>query len=332
VKGHSTEAAVIKALKEKHGDCDYISGEDLAGQSSISRAAIWKHVKSLRQKGYEIEATPRRGYRLLSSPDALLAEELFPLLATTTFGRTIVYKDTIDSTNRYAKELAEKGAEEGTVVIANEQRRGKGRLDRRWVSPPGGIWLSIILRPAIPLQEASKFTLLAAVAAARAIETAGLNPEIKWPNDILIGGKKVCGILLELSAQSDRIDYLVIGLGINANNDLDTIPIDSREHATTLAAALGKKIDRRSLVATLLLELENRSKTLLAGGWQEILDEWMKRCRMFGRHIILRMLHGEVEGEFVGVDQSGAIRIQLPGGEIKSFAAGDVSVKKQRLT
>ncbi|MHB8840795.1 MAG: biotin--[acetyl-CoA-carboxylase] ligase [Candidatus Aquicultor sp.] len=330
MEGRSTETAVIKALKEKDGD--YISGEDLAAQSSVSRAAIWKHIKSLRQKGYEIEAAPRRGYRLLSSPDELFAEEILSHLATTTFGRTIVYKDMVDSTNRYAKALAENGEEEGTVVIANEQRQGKGRLDRSWVSPPGGIWLSIILRPAILPQEASRFTLLAAVAAARAIETVGLSPEIKWPNDILIGEKKVCGILLELSAQSDRVDYLVIGLGINANNDIDTIPIDSRDHVMALATALGKKIDRRSLVAALLLELENWSEILLAGGWQEIKDEWTKRCRMLGRHITLRMLHGEVEGEFVGIDQFGALQIRLPGGDTKTFAAGDVSVKKQRLT
>ncbi len=330
MKGRVTETAVIKALKEKDGD--YVSGEDLAAASSISRAAIWKHVKSLRQKGYHIEAAPRRGYRLLSSPDELLAEEILPLLATTTFGRTIIYKDTVDSTNRYAKALAENGAEEGTVVIANEQRQGKGRLDRNWASPPGGIWLSIILRPAILPQEASRFTLLAAVAAARAIETVGLSPEIKWPNDILIGGKKVCGILLELSAQSDRVDYLVIGLGINANNGIDTIPTDSRDHVITLATALGQEIDRRSLVAALLLELENWSKVLLAGGWQEIKGEWMKRCRMLGRRITLRTLYGEVEGEFIGVDQSGAIQLKLSGGDIKTFAAGDVSVKKQRLT
>ncbi len=326
----STETAVIKALKEKAGG--YISGEDLAAQSSVSRAAIWKHVKSLRHKGYEIEAAPRRGYRLVSSPEELLAEELLPLLATATFGRTIVYKDMVDSTNRYAKTLAENGAEEGTVVIASEQRKGKGRLDRSWVSPPGGIWLSIILRPAILPQEASRFTLLAAVAAARAIETVGVRPEIKWPNDILIDGKKVCGILLELSAQSDRVDYLIIGLGINANNDIDTIPIDSRDHVMTLATALGKKIDRRSLVAALLLELENWSDTLLLEGWQEIKDEWTKRCTMLGRHITLHTLHGEVEGKFVGIDRFGALQIQLPGGDTKTFAAGDVSIKKQPLT
>lgn len=329
MKGHSTETAVIKALKEKPGE--YISGEDLATASSISRAAIWKHIKSLKEKGYEIEAVPRRGYRLLTTPDALLPEELLPFLATETYGRTIVHKAVIDSTNRYAKELAEKGAVEGTVVIAEEQRRGKGRLGRSWVSAPGGIWLSIILRPNIIPLEAARFTLLAAVAAARAIEKTGVSPEIKWPNDILIDGKKICGILLELSAQPDRVDYLVIGFGINANNDLGDIPDDNRARATTLATVLGKKINRHSLAADLLLELERGADTLLSGGWTEIVDDWMSRCRMLGEPIMLSTLNGEVEGEFVGVDEFGAMRLRLPGGEVKTFAAGDVTIKK-RLT
>jgi len=329
VKEYPTEVAIIKALKERDGR--YVSGEDLAKESSVSRAAIWKHIRALKNKGYGIEATPRLGYKLVSSPDLLLPEEVMPVLKTDFTGKKIVHKSAIASTNNLAKELAEKGAEEGTVVIAEEQSCGKGRLDRSWSSPPGGIWLSVILRPQVLPLEASRFTLLAAVAAAKAIENLGIEPEIKWPNDILINGKKVCGILLELSAQPDRIEYLVIGFGINANIDKKEIPQESRDRATTLVEVSGRRIERRLLVADLLYELEAYYRRLLGGEWRNILVDWMSRCKMLHQNISLSTLQGEVEGEFTGVDDFGALRMKLSDGAIKTFTAGDVTVNK-RLT
>ncbi|MBE0446549.1 MAG: biotin--[acetyl-CoA-carboxylase] ligase [Actinobacteria bacterium] len=329
MKRYSTEMAIIKALKEcKDG---YISGEDLARKSSVSRAAIWKQVKNLRDKGYSIEAVPRRGYRLISSPDLLLPEEIATVLKTEFIGRRIIHRNITGSTNDLAKELANGGAEEGTVVVAEEQSHGKGRLNRSWVSPPGGIWLSVILRPQVPPSEASRFTLLAGVAAAKAIETLGIKPEIKWPNDILIGGKKVCGILLELSAQPDRVDCLIMGFGVNANVDMNKIPQESRERAITLASFLGKEIDRRQLVADLLLKLENEYRRLIAGEWDSVIADWLSRCNTLHENISLITLQGVIEGEFVGVDELGAIQIKLPRGDVKTFSAGDVTVKK-RLT
>lgn len=326
MKKHSTEMAVIKALKEiKDG---YISGEVLAEKSSVSRAAIWKHIKSLRENGYEIQAVPKMGYKLISSPNALLPEEIMPALETESFGKKIVYRKIINSTNSFAKELAENGADEGTIIIAEEQNQGKGRLNRSWASPIGGIWLSIILRPQMLPIEAVRFTLLAAIAVAKAIENLGIKPEIKWPNDILIDGKKVCGILLELSAEMDRIDYLIAGFGINANFRVAEIPEESRGSATTLYEAIGRDVNRHQLVADLLLELEKGYWMLLDGGWNEIRDQWLSRCGMLNKTISLSTLQGIVEGEFIGVDEFGAIRMRLPQGDIRTFSAGDVTVKK----
>lgn len=324
MQDYSTEMIIIKALKEQEGR--YVSGEDLARKSSITRAAIWKQVKSLRNKGYGIEAAPRRGYKLVSSPNLLIPEEITLLLETEFIGRRIVHKNITASTNNLARELAEKDAKEGTVVIAEEQSRGKGRLDRRWSSPLGGIWLSVVLRPQVLPSEASRFTLLAAVAAAKAIEKLGVEPKIKWPNDILIDGKKVCGILLELSAQSDRVEYLIIGFGVNANIDINAIPEESRDRATTLALSTGNEIDRCKLVADLFLELEREYRRLMAGEWDDILNDWLKRCSMLQQTISLSTLHGVVEGEFVGVDRVGAIQIKQAGGEVRSYAAGDVTI------
>ncbi|MCL6471294.1 MAG: biotin--[acetyl-CoA-carboxylase] ligase [Firmicutes bacterium] len=328
MKKQSTEVAIIKALKKHDG---YLSGEELASESSISRAAIWKHINNLRGKGYEIEAVSRLGYRLVSSPDILIPEELIPILKTKYIGKRIVHETVVDSTNNVAKVLAEDGEKEGTVVVAEKQSRGKGRLNRSWSSPMGGIWLSVILRPNILPAEASRFPILAAVTTAKTIETLGIKPEIKWPNDILIKGKKVSGILLELTAQADKIDYLIIGFGINANFSLSRIPQDSRKHATTLSEALGRKINRREFVASLLFELEQGYNRLLDGDWKGIQKDWISRCTMLHKNISLSMLYGAVEGEFVGIDDYGSIRIKLPKGGIKSFAAGDVTVKK-RLT
>jgi BirA family biotin operon repressor/biotin-[acetyl-CoA-carboxylase] ligase len=324
---YPTEIRIIKALKE-HTE-GYISGEDLAKESSVSRAAVWKQIRNLRDKGYGIEAVTRRGYRLISSPDLLLPEEVLPLLKTEFIGRKIIHKSIIGSTNNLARELAEKGAEEGTVVVAEEQSHGKGRLSRSWASPLGGIWLSVILRPEVPPSEASRFTLLAGVAAAKAIETLGIKPEIKWPNDILIDGKKVCGILLELSAQPDRTEYLIMGFGINANVDIDNIPEESRDRAITLAGYLGKKVDRRLLTADLLVELEKEYRRLSMGEWDSIRADWLSRCMVLHENISLNTLQGVVEGEFIGVDELGAIRIKLSQGDIRTFAAGDVTVKKR---
>ena len=323
--GETKETAVIATLKE-HKD-RYVSGQELAARAAVSRAAIWKQVEGLRAKGYVIEAAPRRGYRLISSPDRLIPEELAALVRTGTIGLRIVHREEVDSTNDLAKELAQEGAPEGTVVIAEIQTAGRGRLERSWASPRGGIWLSVILRPPLAPVGATRFTILAAVAVAKAIETLDITPEIKWPNDILIEGRKVCGILLELSAQADRIEHLIIGFGINANITKDDIPVKARERATSLAEVLRREIPRAPFVATLFSALEREYRRLLDGDWEGVLSDWILRCNMVNKHIVLDTHRGIEEGVFAGVDDFGAIRLRNADGEVKTYAAGDVTVK-----
>lgn len=324
------EMAVVKALRE-HKD-HYVSGQDLAARSRVSRAAVWKQIENLRAKGYVIEAAPRRGYRLVSSPDLLIAEEVVPLLTSTRIGHSFVHRRVVDSTNDLAKELAEGGAAEGTVVIGEEQAAGRGRLERGWASPRGGIWLSVILRPPIAPLEATRFTLLAAVVVAKAIETLGLTPQIKWPNDVLIDGKKVCGILLELTAQADRIEHLVLGFGVNANVAIADIPHDARGRATSLTEVLGAPIERAPFVATLLAILEEEYERLLAGDWEGVLGDWLARCNMLNKRLTLAAAQGTVEGVFAGIDDFGALRMRLADGEVRAFAAGDVTVQASNAT
>jgi BirA family biotin operon repressor/biotin-[acetyl-CoA-carboxylase] ligase len=326
VRQPKTEAAIAKAFRDARGS--YVSGESLASSIGISRAAIWKHIKALREKGYEIEASTKLGYRIVSAPDRMFVEEIAPLLTTQSFGRRIIYFSSVGSTNSEAKALAAKGACEGTLVVAEEQVNGKGRLDRLWVSPEGGIWLSIVLRPHLTPAVASRLTIASAVATAKAIEFIGVKPEIKWPNDILINRKKVCGILLELAAQPDRIDYVVIGVGINANFDIRNLPGESRNFATSLLTETGKRIDRAQFVAYLLSAFEKEYYRIDAGDWNSTKSDWLSRCMMLGKQISLGAHNGEITGKFIGIDDSGALLLESFYGEVKSYTAGDVTVKK----
>jgi BirA family biotin operon repressor/biotin-[acetyl-CoA-carboxylase] ligase len=313
----------------KNAGNTYVSGEQLASTLGISRAAIWKAIKNLRDKGYEIEASTRLGYRLLSSPDILRSEEISPLLATKIFGKRIEYFSVVISTNSEAKAIAQKGAQEGTVVIAEEQTGGKGRMDRSWVSPKGGIWLSIVLRPPVTPILAPRFAIMSAVAVAKSIKTLGIDPQIKWPNDILVGGKKICGILLELAAQMDRIDHLVIGIGVNANFDTGILVEGGASNPTSLLSEIGVKIDRPRFIAELLLKLEEEYERIISNDWESIKNDWSEFCLSVGDNITLITLNGEINGKMIGIDDYGALRLQLLNGEIKSFASGDVTVRKQ---
>jgi BirA family biotin operon repressor/biotin-[acetyl-CoA-carboxylase] ligase len=313
----------------KNAGDTYVSGERLAATLGISRAAIWKAIKSLRSKGYEIEASTRLGYRLLSSPDILRSEEISPLLATRIFGKRIEYFSSLASTNAEAKAFAREGAQEGTVVIAEEQTGGKGRMDRPWVSPKGGIWLSVILKPSITPVLAPRFAIMSAVALAKSIKTLGIDPQIKWPNDILVDGKKICGILLELAAQMDRIDHLVIGIGVNANFDAGKLVEGGASNPTSLLTEIGAKIDRPRFAAELLLKLEEEYARIISDDWDSIRDDWLGFCPSVGDQITLITLNGEINGKMIGIDDYGALRLELLNGDTKSFASGDVTVKKR---
>ena len=254
-----------------------MSGEKISEELGVSRAAIWKYIKIIKEDGYEIEAISRKGYRIISAPDVLTFEEVKNLLSTLSIGKNIVYYDSVGSTNSIAKELAESGEQHGTVVISEEQTTGRGRLGRNWISPKyKGISMSIILRPKIVTENISQITLIGAAAVYKAILKMGIRTSIKWPNDIVLNSKKVCGILTEMSGEIDRINYLVMGIGINVNLEEKDLPMDLKDMATSLKIESGKYVDRKLLLANVLNIFEKLYNDFVLNG---DVEETMEICR-----------------------------------------------------
>lgn len=248
------KSEILEALRETDG---YVSGQDLCNKFGVSRTAVWKAIKQLKEAGYEIEAVPNKGYHIVSAPDLMNKVELESIRNTTWAGQEIYYYDVTDSTNIRAKELAEEGHPGGTLVVADRQEAGRGRRGRSWDSPPGtGIFMSLLLKPEMNPNHASMLTLVAAMAVARAIsKCAGTEALIKWPNDIVIGGKKICGILTEMSAQFDFINHIVIGIGINVHNE--HFPEEIAETAGSILLQTGKRIRRAELIEQILEQFEH---------------------------------------------------------------------------
>lgn len=251
---------MLAMLKESD---DFVSGQELCGKLSVSRTAVWKAINSLKEAGYVIEAVRNRGYRLVSCPDVLLSDEIQSQLETKWFGRKISYFDVIDSTNSEIKRQAEKELIPGMLAIAEKQTLGRGRKERHWESPAKtGIWMSFAVKPDLPPYKASMITLVTALAVAKAIkDVTGLNTEIKWPNDIVIGSRKVVGILTEMSAEMTTINYVVIGIGINVN--MESFPAELEDKATSLYIAGGTKVRRSSIVAKFGKYFENIMKSFV---------------------------------------------------------------------
>jgi len=323
---HQKAATILRLFRQQNG---FVSGEQLSQDLGVSRTAVWKHISALRAAGYLVEALPSRGYRLLSSPDTLGAEEIGLQLNTALMGKRLINLATTASTNSEAFRLAEEGADEGTVVTADEQSKGKGRLGRTWSSPPGtNLYCSVVLRPRIKPFEAPQLTFLSAVAVARAIEqTTGLKPEIKWPNDVLIDGKKVAGLLNEMSAETDGINFVILGIGVNLNMTADQMPGDLRHPATSLFIEGGAKIARARFAAFLLNELDRLYAGFLDHGFAQVRREWQERCNAHGREVVVSN-HGcdDIRGGFAGIDTDGALLVQCPGGMIERILSGDVRV------
>ena len=248
------KSEILEALRETEG---YVSGQDLCNKFGVSRTAVWKAIKQLKEAGYEIEAVPNKGYHIVSAPDLMNKVELESIRNTTWAGQEIYYYDVTDSTNIRAKELAEEGHPSGTLVVADRQEAGRGRRGRSWDSPSGtGIFMTLLLKPEMNPNHASMLTLVAAMAVARAIsKCAGTEALIKWPNDIVIGGKKICGILTEMSAQFDFINHIVIGIGINVHNE--HFPEEIAETAGSILLQTGKRIRRAELIEQILEQFEH---------------------------------------------------------------------------
>lgn len=317
---------LLRLLKDAEG---FVSGEQLSRSLGVSRTAVWKRIASMRAAGYGIEALPSQGYRLLSSPDLLQAQQIVAgLPAGSLIGRQIVCLDVAGSTNSEAFHLAETGAAEGTVVLADRQTAGKGRLGRQWASPGGvNLYLSVILRPPLPPYEAPQLTFLSAVAVARAIEgETGLQPAIKWPNDLLVGGCKVAGLLNEMSAETDQVGFVVLGIGVNLNMTVDQFPSDLRSPATSLAIAAGRPVPRMPFAIKLLTELDREYSRFLSEGFGPVRAEWASRCNAFGRQVSVAMGTQILQGPFAGIDHDGALLLLLPDGRLERVMSGDVTV------
>jgi BirA family biotin operon repressor/biotin-[acetyl-CoA-carboxylase] ligase len=315
-------AAVLQVLR---GADDAISGEYLAAQLGLSRAAVWKRVHRLKARGYVIEGSPRRGYRLLAVPDKLLPEEVLQGLKTRLFTGPVHHFETLDSTNDLAKELAARGAPEGTVVVAETQTRGRGRLDREWNSPPGvGLYVSLVLRPMLPPMELPQITLTTAVAVVRAVRrVAGLAPGIKWPNDLLINGKKLGGILTEMETEIDRIRHVVVGLGLNVNNP--GFPPELTATATSLALEAGRTFSRVNLLQAWLEEFEALYGRFLNQGFPEILEEWKGAAVTLGKMVTVRQGPREISGQALDVAPDGALLLRTATGEMVRVTSGEIT-------
>ncbi len=313
-------------IKSKQG---YVSGAGLAKRFRLTRSAIWKHIKILAKEGYSIEAAPSKGYRLMGIPDIISIADMERALKTKLVGRKIELLAETESTNILAMEAAARGAPEGTVIVAETQTAGKGRLGRQWVSPRGNIYMSIILRPPFPPHKAPLVTLMAAVAAASAIRKyTGLRAEIKWPNDIFIGDKKLGGILTEMSAEPDRVRHIVLGIGINVNMDMSFLPQDVAEAATSLMKEKSERIDRTGLLIELLRELDKWYDVLLKKE-ALVLDEWNGMNMTIGRRVVAAGLSEKIEGVAHGIDHEGKLIIRLDDGSLRTVAAGDVTIVKK---
>jgi len=301
----------------------YVSGEEISNELGVSRTSIWKHIETLRHLGYDIEATPHLGYKLKTRPDRLIPEELRDNLRTRYLGSKIVAYEVLNSTNDTAYHLAENGEKEGTVVISERQRKGRGRQRRHWVSPPGGIYLSCILKPDIEPKEVAKITLVAAVAVCVSVrEITGAQAMIKWPNDILISRKKVCGILTEMKAEQDKVDFLVVGIGINVTTAVRCLP----KGATSLARESEQEVSKVALTKKVLEHIEEYLGKFKDEGFSSIRAEWHRYSTTIGHYVRVQCHDERIEGEALDVDEDGALVIRLDNGFQKRVLSGDVVI------
>jgi len=325
----TTDAHILTALRAAGPGT--ISGAELSNRLGVSRAAIWARIEELRGLGYDIEASPHLGYRLLSAPDALHADDLISRLGKTrVIGRDIrVFQETT-STNDVVEKLAADGVKEGVAVFAESQREGRGRLGRKWLSPPQrGLWFSVLLRPDLRPQEATRLMVASATALARAIQVStGLEPAIKWPNDILVRGRKVAGILTELNAELDHVKYVIVGIGVNVNVNPGEFPPDLRKQATSLKAEAGMSISRPGLAASVLRELDNDYARICDNDFATVADEWAAQCSTLGHTVVIRVGDRQIRGRAETLGDDGALLLRTEHGHLERITGGDVRVEK----
>lgn len=316
---------ILKLLKEKE---DYVSGQELCERFGVSRTAVWKVMNQLKEEGYEIEAVRNKGYILKGTGDILSQAELTSGICTEWAGARVVYFDETDSTNIQAKRLADDGAPHGTLVVADRQKSGKGRRGRSWSSPAGvGIWMSMVLRPKISPVSASMLTLVVALAVRKGIyESTGLAAEIKWPNDLVLNKKKVCGILTEMSTELMEIQYVVPGIGINVNQT--EFPEEIRSTATSLALEGSRPCKRSEIIAKTMAAFESYYETFMkTGDMSGLMEEYNSFLVNIGNEVCVLDPAGEYRGVSCGINSAGDLLVILPNGERREVFSGEVSVR-----
>lgn len=325
----STKSKVIELLSQNNEQ--FISGQAISDQLNISRTAVWKHIKRLETEGFQLEAKPKLGYRIISYPNSINEYTLAHKLETNWLARKIVYRDTVTSTQDLAHKLAREGAEHGTVVIANEQTASKGRMNRKWYSAADdGIWMSIILRPKLFPYEAPRLTLLAAASIAETLtHTIKINPKIKWPNDLLLNGKKFCGILTEMHAEQDTIDYLVVGIGINVNQTKDKLPTKNNYEATSIYEESKVKNDIPTLFQAIVKSIEDFYELFITDGFTKIKTKWESFGYKIGQKVWVSTNTEKYYAVFVGIAEDGALLMQLENNEIKRVYSAEIDWFKE---
>lgn len=323
------DASILIALRQAGAAA--VSGAELAERLGVTGQAVWACIKDLRRLGYDIEATPHRGYRLLSAPDALHADDLLARLGPTRcVGREIRVFEETTSTNDVVEKLARDRVKEGVVVFAETQTQGRGRLGRKWLSPRArGLWFSVLLRPQVRPQAVTQITIAAATALTRALAShTGLAPEIKWPNDVLIRGKKVAGILTESSAELDRVRHVTLGVGVNVNVAPGELTADLRRAATSLKIETGRAWDRAALAVEVLRELDRGYDRVCAGRFESLAGEWEDHCATIGRDVVIRVGGREVRGRAESLDADGALLLRTEHGHLERILGGDVTQER----
>ncbi|MFA5559745.1 MAG: biotin--[acetyl-CoA-carboxylase] ligase [Methanofastidiosum sp.] len=311
----------ILEILEKKGD--YVSGEEISKEIGISRAAVWKHIKKLRELDYEIDSKTNEGYKLIKSPEKQIEFELERLLETKIIGKKILFFEEVDSTNNKAKQIALE-ENEGTVVISEMQTSGRGRRGREWYSPKGGVYVSFVLKPNVSPEKASQLTLVSSLALVKTLNSMdnNLNAKIKWPNDILISGKKISGILTELSADVEKINYIVVGVGINLNTEKEILP----ENGTSLKIEMKEEVSIKLFLKSFLEHYDSIYQEYINGKIDLIIERWKNNSDTLGKKVKIIGINETFEGLAKDIDENGALILQTKEKEIKVYS-GDVSLR-----
>lgn len=318
-----------KIIERLYLEKGFVSGEAISKEYGLSRTAIWKYVKALREDGYEIESRTKKGYMLVSVPDNIDFEQMQKDLQTSIIGKEIFYYDSIESTNTRAKEIALQ-TKEGALVVAEEQTSGKGRLGRSWLSPKNkGVYMSVILKPDTDPGDVAKLTLLGAAGIHLALKDIGIESQIKWPNDIVIDGKKVAGVLTEMHSELGVINYLVLGMGINANVKAEEMPEDLKDKATSLRAVIGKEIDRRDLFVKLVTRIDDLYKEFLES---HQIDRAIQICidnsAVIGKEINIYQGKTKRKGRAIGLNNNGELVVEFDTG-VENLFSGEISIRSK---